>query len=93
MLGTDIKSKISIARNAPYTSDKTIQEIVYVLSEVIGVRILEHMRKSEHFAVMFDETADCTVTEQLAIHACFIDASSGEVKSHYLKIPFAARKH
>ena len=35
---------------------------------------------------MFDETADCTVTEQLAIHARFIDASSGEVKSHYLKI-------
>ena len=35
---------------------------------------------------MFYETADCTVTEQLAIHARFIDASSGEVKSHYLKI-------
>ena len=35
---------------------------------------------------MFDETADCTVTEQLAIHTRFIDASSGEVKSHYLKI-------
>ena len=30
LLGTDIKSKISIARNATYTSDKTIQEIVYV---------------------------------------------------------------
>ena len=59
---------------------------VRVLSEVIEVCILEQMRKSEHFALMFDETADCTVTEQLAIHARFIDASSGEVKSHYLKI-------
>ena len=86
LLGTDIKSKISIARNATYTSDKTIQEMVYVISEVIEVHIIEQMRKSEHFALMFDETADCTVTEQLAIHARFIDASSGEVKSHYLKI-------
>ena len=86
LLGTDIKSTISIARNATYTSDKTIQEMVYVLSEVIEVHIIEQMRKSEHFALMFDETAECTVTEQLAIHARFIDASSGEVKSHYLKI-------
>ena len=29
--------------------------------------------------MMFDETADCTVTEQVAIHARFIDASSGKV--------------
>ena len=86
LLGIDIKSKISIARNATYTSDKTIQEIVYVISEVIEVGILEQMRKSEHFALMFDETADCTVTEQLAIHARFIDPSNGEMVSHYLKI-------
>ena len=81
-LGIDI----SIARNATNTSDKTIQEIVYVISEVIEVGILEQMRKSEHFALMFDEMADCTVTEQLAIHARFIDHSNGEMVSHYLKI-------
>ena len=75
-LGIDIKSKISIARNATYTSDKTVQDIVYVITEVIEVGILEQMTKSEHFALMFDETADCTVKEQLAIHACFIDPSN-----------------
>lgn len=58
---------------------------MYVISEVIEVCILEQMKRSEHFALMFDETTDATVTEQLAIHARFIDAS-GEVKSHYLKI-------
>ena len=56
---------------------------MYVISEV---QIIEQMRKSEHFALMFKETADCTVTEHLAIYARFIDASSGEVKSHYFKI-------
>ena len=60
--------------------------MVYIISEAIEVHIIEQMSKSEHFAMMFDETTDCTVTEQLAIHARFIDASSGEIKSHYLKI-------
>ena len=31
LLGIDIKANISIARNATYTSDKTIQEMVYVI--------------------------------------------------------------
>ena len=39
---------------------------MYVISEVIEVGIVEQMRKSEHIALMFDKTADCTVTEQLA---------------------------
>ena len=82
-LGIDIKSKICIARNATYTSDKPIQEIVYVISEI---NILEQMRKTEHFALMLDETADCTVTELLAIHARFTDASSGEAKSQQLDL-------
>lgn len=59
---------------------------MHIISEVIEVGILEQMRESEHFALMFDETADCTVTEQLAIHARFIDPSNGEMVFHYLKI-------
>ena len=35
LLGVDVKSKISIARNATYSSDKTIQEMVHILSDVI----------------------------------------------------------
>ncbi len=86
ILGVDIKSKISIARNATYTSDKMIQEMVYVISEVIERRILKEMRESHHFALMLDETTDCTVTEQLALHGRYINASTGELKSHYLKV-------
>ena len=36
LLGVHIKAKISIARNATYTSDKTIQKIVCIMSDVIG---------------------------------------------------------
>jgi hypothetical protein len=35
---------------------------------------------------MFDETTHCSVTEQLAIHGCYIESSTGELKSHYLKV-------
>ena len=35
---------------------------------------------------MFDETTDCTVTEQLAVHGRFIGSDTGELRSHFLKI-------
>lgn len=44
------------------------------------------MTESEHFSLMLDETTDCAVTEQLAIHARYIHATTGELKSTYLKI-------
>ena len=34
---------------------------------------------------MLDETTDCTVTEQLVVHARYID-TAGELKSHFLKV-------
>ena len=56
------------------------------MSEVIENSILEEMNESDHFALMSDEPTDCTVTEQLAVHGRFINKSTGELKSHYLKV-------
>ena len=69
-----------------YTSDKAIQEMLYVISEIIETQILNEMREASHFALMLDETTDCTVTEQLAIHGRYICSVTGELKSHYLKV-------
>jgi len=44
LLGVDVKSKIQIAKNAMYTSDKAIQEMLFVISEVIETRILNEMK-------------------------------------------------
>ena len=63
-----MKSRIQIVRNALYTSNKSVQEMVSVISEVIEVRILDEMKKSNHFSLMIDESTDCTVTEQLILH-------------------------
>ena len=81
-----MKSRIQIARNALYTSDKSVQEMVAVNSEVIEVRILDEMKKSNYFSLMMDESTDCTVTEQLILHGRYIDLETGELKSHYLKV-------
>ena len=85
VFGLNVKSKIQVAKNALYTSDKAIQEMVLVISEVIETRILNEIRASNHFSLMLAETTDCTVTEQLALHGRCIDPSSGELKSYYLK--------
>ena len=85
LLGVSVKSDIQIARNATYTSMRSIQEMLFILSEIIETKSLNEMRESDHFALMFDETTDCSVTEQLAIHGRYIDKESGALKSCYLQ--------
>ena len=58
--------------------------MLYCISEVIESKILNELRESEHFSLMFDETTDCTITEQLAIHGRYIDKQTGELKTCYL---------
>ena len=86
LLGLNVKSKIQIVKNALYTSDMAIQEVVFVISEVIETQIFKEIRDSSHFALMLNETTDCTVAEQLVIHGRYIDRATGELKSHYLKV-------
>ena len=42
------------------------------------------MKESKHFSLMIDETTDCAVVEQLAIHARYIDTKTGDLKTHTL---------
>lgn len=84
-LGLQTKSDLHVAKNATYLSDKSIQEMLYVLSEVIEQSILTQVKESDHIALMLDETTDCTVTEQLALHCRYIEKASGNLKSCYLR--------
>ena len=86
LLGLTVKTDIRVARNATYTSSKSIQEMVFILSEVIENKILNEMREADHFSLMFDETTDCSVTEQLSIHGRYIEKVTGTLKTRYLKV-------
>ena len=82
LMGVPIKSDLHVAKNTTYTSRKSIQDMLYCISEVIESRILNELRESEHFSLMFDET-DCTITEQLAIHGRYINKQTRELKICY----------
>ena len=85
-LGVHIKSNIRVAKNATYTSRKSIQEMVSILFEVMENTVLSFINNSEHIAIMFDESTDCTVTEQLVLHFLYIEKDTGELKSNFLKV-------
>ena len=59
-LGLNVKADIHVAKNGTYTSVKSIQEMLSIMSEVIESRILTEMKEFDHFALMFNETTDCS---------------------------------
>ena len=58
------------------------------LSEVIENKIVKSLQESDHVAIMFDESTDCTVTEQLVILYILKDTATGELQlqSKFLKV-------
>ena len=60
--------------------------MVSILSEVMQNTILSFINNSEHIAIMFDESTDCTVTEKLVLHCRYIEKDTGELKSNFLKV-------
>ena len=85
LLGLDIMEKIKKGKNAKYTSEQAIKEMLICLSELIETNILKEIKKSDSYSLMFDETTDISVTEQMVIHSRFIDGN-GDVCIKYLKI-------
>ena len=85
LLGIDIKQKISKGNNAKYTSNTAIRDMLQSVSDVIETEILDNIKDSDAYALMFDETTDVSVVEQMVIHGRYIN-SSGDVSVKYLKV-------
>ena len=84
-LGNELKSKIRCGKNATYCSVKSIQENLQCMSEIIENDIIDKLRQSKHFSLLFDETTDCAVIEQMVIRGRFID-SDGTLHVKFLKV-------
>ena len=76
-MGVPIKSDIREAKNVTYTNNKSIQDMIYCISEVIESKVLNKLCESDHFSLMFDKTTDCKITEQLTIHGRHIEKQTG----------------
>ena len=55
------------------------------MSEIIENDIIDKLRQSKHFSLLFDETTDCAVIEQMVIRGQFID-SDGTLHVKFLKV-------
>lgn len=59
--------------------------MLFAMSDLIEDQILNDLKKSNLFALMFDETTDCIMVEQLVIHTRFVDADDA-VQVKFLKM-------
>ena len=55
------------------------------MSDVLEDEVNSAVRDADHFSLMFDETTDCAIIEQLVIHVRYID-SAGKLQVKFLKI-------
>nr|XP_006818252.1 PREDICTED: zinc finger protein 862-like [Saccoglossus kowalevskii] len=84
-LGLSVKENLRVSKNATYCSDKSIQEMLAILSSTIEESTIEQLKKSEYFAIMLDETTDVSVSEQLTLNCRFLN-ESGQLCVRFLKM-------
>ena len=51
ILGVNVKTDIRVAKNATYTSHKSIQDMVFCLSDMLETHILKAMKEPDHFSL------------------------------------------
>jgi hypothetical protein len=67
-----------------YTSHDSCDDFVAVLAETIEEAFLEAARQSEVFSLMFDESTDCGVCQNLIVFIRFVH--EGAIRTHFLAL-------
>lgn len=83
-LGSDYLRELNLGRNAHYTSEQTVRELLHCLSSVIEEKILDDIRASDFFSLMTDESTDIAVLKQLVLVARYMTEAG--VKTSFLLI-------
>ena len=83
-LGAKDLKALNKGENAKYTSERTIQEMVHVLSATVEEEILEDIHSSPLVGLLCDESTDIAVTNQLVVYARYI--KNGKAYTRFLKI-------
>lgn len=72
-LGATYLNDLCIGKNAQYTSERFIQEVVTCLGDVLSDGIFEEVRASPFFSLMTDETTDVAVVKEVVIYVRYLD--------------------
>ena len=83
-LGSDYLRELNLGRNAHYTSEQTVRELLHCLSSVIEEQILDDIRSSDFFTLMTDESTDIAVLKQLVLVARYMTEAG--IKTCFLLI-------
>ena len=75
-LGCDYLRELNLGRNAQYSSEQTIAELLQCLSLVIEERIQSDLQSSEFFSLMTDESTDIAVLKQLVLVGKYLTDSA-----------------
>ena len=84
-LGCSYLSALNVAKNAHYTSERIMQEILETLGHQIEKRQVAALLNSRVYALMIDESTDISVTKQLVIYGRYI-SDEGEPCTTFLKV-------
>ena len=84
-LGVPTKANIRRGRSATYCSEKSVQDMLYCISDVVESDIILELQQSQHFSIIFDETTDVSIIEQMVIHSRYLD-DKGQLQVRYLKV-------
>ena len=83
-LGCDFLRELSLGRNAQYSIEQIISELLQCISLVIKEQIVSDMQSSLFFSLMTDESTDISVLKQLVLVGCYV--TDGGVKTAFLHI-------
>ena len=79
-------------RNAAYTSHRIQNELIELCAGQIRDKILERCKEAKWFALLADETADISCTEQVSLSLRYVDKSDGKFKVREDFLWFAATR-
>ena len=83
LLGNQTLPRLREAKNATYTSEMSIQEMIGAIGENLEERLLRSVHESPFFSI---EATDISVVKQLGLVVCFINMTSVVVETHFLKL-------
>ena len=67
-LGSDYLRELNLGKNAHYTSEQSVRELIQCISSVIEEQILDNIRfTSDFFDLMTDESTDLAILKQLVL--------------------------
>ena len=72
------------AKNARYTSAPIQNQLIECAGKVICNKLVEEINESGVFAILADESTDCSNEEQLALIIRFVDKNN-EIREEFLK--------